>query len=121
MNENGWMACLDVQTHCRDGEIDYKFFQKTMVNRRGMPNKSAMPFNIKRASASEQGICRQRNTRRALPDNEEVIADMLTDFSRDLKFFESVENDQDRTRTTLKTFFSFRLVGAKKLNCTKQK
>ena len=46
MNENGWMACLDVQTRCRDGEIDYKFFQKTMVNRRGMPNKSAIPFNF---------------------------------------------------------------------------
>ena len=48
-------------------------------------------------------VRRQRNTRRALPNYEEVIADMLTDFSRDLlKFFLKAWK---MTRTTLYTFF----------------
>ena len=42
-------------------------------------------MNIKRNSCAEQVIRRQRNTRRGLPDYDEVIADTLTEYSRDMQ------------------------------------
>ena len=82
-NESGWMPLLDLQVQVRDGnQIYYKFYKKKVSNPLLMLQSSAMPEKVKRATLTEEGIRRLRNTKRELPWEEK--AEILSEFSHKL-------------------------------------
>ena len=72
-NESGWMPLLDLQVQVRDdNQIFYKFYKKKVSNPLLMLQSSAMPEKVKRATLTEEGIRRLRNTKRELPWEEKA-------------------------------------------------
>ena len=81
-NTSGFMPILDLQVKTVENQIIYKFYKKEVANKLLILKSSAMPFQVKRASLSQEVLRRLRNTRRDLPWSEK--AEILSEFSHKL-------------------------------------
>ena len=77
-NPDGWMPILDNKVRIENKKVDWSFYKKPVDSELFIMSRSALPNRIKKASLSQEGLRRLRNTR---PDKVEerkgkLLADM---------------------------------------------